>query len=336
MSIIRSTDAPRAYSTANLAEQFIIACFIAIAWYNAIELIVLCFTTFKKYGGFYFWALLVSSISILPFGFGYLLIIFNIYPGYFAVAVEEVGWCAMVTGQSLVLWSRLHLVVYSRKVLRGTLAMIIVDAVILHTTGWILEFGANSNQASRFTQPFEIFERVQLVGFSLQEIILSIVYTKAAIRLLKLRPRRQYRSTLVQLVVVNVLFILMDAAIVSFQYAGLFRIHVSFKAMVYSVKLKLEYAILGKLVHMSLMSHSNSAPTDPSDALEMSRRTNNRSHVEQTRAHRESQTSIIRDGDGFLDGEDLADCSRMGSSKGSFPSTTKEPEAACVEVGQRV
>jgi hypothetical protein len=94
MSTIQSTDVPRKYSIANLPEQFTIICFIAIAWYNAIELIVLCFATFKKYGGFYFWALFISSISILPFGLGYILIIFDIFPGYFAVAVEEVDGAA--------------------------------------------------------------------------------------------------------------------------------------------------------------------------------------------------------------------------------------------------
>ncbi|GIJ92760.1 hypothetical protein Asppvi_002038 [Aspergillus pseudoviridinutans] len=291
MSTIRSTDVSRGYSTPNLTEQFTIVCLVAISWYNAIELIVLCFATFKKYGGFYFWALVISSISIVPFGLGYILIIFDIFPGYFAVAVEEVGWCGMVTGQSFVLWSRLHLVVHSRNVLRGTLAMIIVNAVILHTIGWVLEFGTNSNQASRFTQPFDIFERVQLIGFSIQEIILSVIYTKAAARLLKLHPRQQFRSALIQLLIINIIFILMDAAIVSFQYAGLFRIHISLKAMVYSVKLKLEYAVLGKLVHMS---HSNSVATDPSEALKMSRRTNYRSHVEQIRQDRESQRSILR------------------------------------------
>ncbi|KAH1970248.1 hypothetical protein KXV92_007768 [Aspergillus fumigatus] len=290
MSTIRSIDVSREYSIPSLTEQFTIACLVAIAWYNAIELIVLCFATFKKYYGFYFWALVISSISILPFGLGYILIIFDICPGYYAVAVEEVGWCGMVTGQSFVLWSRLHLLVYSRKVLRGTLTMIIVNAVILHTVGWILEFGAHSNHASRFTQPFEIFERTQLIGFSIQEIILSAIYTTAAVRLLRSRPQQQFRSVLIQLVIVNIIFILMDAAVVSFQYEGLFRIHVSVKAMVYSVKLKLEYAVLGKLVHIS---HSNAVPTDPSHALKMSRRTNYRSDVEQIRQDRGSLTSIL-------------------------------------------
>jgi hypothetical protein len=290
MSTIRDSDVSGKCSIAYLAEQFTIVCFIAVAWYNAIELIILCFATFKKYGSFYFWALLISSISILPFGLGYILIIFDTSSGYFAVAIEEVGWCGMVTGQSFVLWSRLHLLVYSRKILRGMLTMIIINALILHTIGWILEFGTHSNHASRFTQPFEIFERIQLIGFSIQEIILSVFYTTGAVQHLKLRPQQQFRSALIQLVVV-IIFILMDAAIVGFQYAGLFRIHVSLKAMVYSVKLKLEYAVLGKLVHMS---HSNRAPTSPSEALKMSRRTNNRSHVEQTWQDRESQTSILQ------------------------------------------
>jgi hypothetical protein len=291
MFTIRDTDVSHKYSVAYLAEQFTIVCFIAVAWYNAIELVILCFATFKKYGSSYFWALLISSISILPFGLGYILIIFDISPGFFAVAIEEVGWCGMVTGQSFVLWSRLHLLVYSRKILRGMLTMIIINALILHTIGWILEFGTHSNHASRFTQPFEIFERIQLIGFSIQEIILSVFYTTGAVQHLKLRPQQQFRSALIQLVVVNIIFILMDAAIVGFQYAGLFRIHVSLKAMVYSVKLKLEYAVLGRLVHMS---YSNPAPTDPSEALKMSRRTNNRSDVEQRWQDRESQTSILR------------------------------------------
>lgn len=72
MAIIRSTK-----NDLSVAEDFSIACFIAVSWYNAIELIVLCFTTFKKRGGFYFWALLISSIGILPFGLGYILLIFD-------------------------------------------------------------------------------------------------------------------------------------------------------------------------------------------------------------------------------------------------------------------
>jgi hypothetical protein len=61
--------------------------------------------------------------------------------------------------------------------------------------------------------------------------------------------------------------------------------------MVYSVKLKLEYAVLGRLVHMSYL---NPVPTDPSEALKMLRWMNNRSDVEQRWQDRESQMSILQ------------------------------------------
>lgn len=258
-------------SVNSFAESTTLACLIAIAWYNALELIVLCFTTFKRYGGCYFWCLLISSFSIIPFGLGYLLIIFNVYTNEFPVAMELIAWVGMVTGQSLVLWSRLHLVVHSQRVLRGCLAMIIINAIIFHIPASILELGSHSNRSDLFTPAFNIFERIQLIAFSLQEAILSAIYSYEAVRLLNLRPRGQYRGTLVQLLIVNLAMILMDAAIIGVQYSGFFNIHVTLKALAYSIKLKLEYAILGKLVHFTEMSHStNSAPTDLSDFVDLS------------------------------------------------------------------
>lgn len=40
----------------------------------------------------------------------------------------------MVTGQSMVLWSRLHLVCHCRWKLRAALTMIITDAILCHGT----------------------------------------------------------------------------------------------------------------------------------------------------------------------------------------------------------
>jgi hypothetical protein len=154
--------------------------------------------------------------------------------------------------------------------------MIIIDAILFHIPASVLEFGSHSNKSELFTHAFNIFERIQLVAFSLQEAILSAIYSWEAVRLLNLRPRGHYRGTLVQLLIVNLAMILMDAAIIGVQYSGLFEIHVTLKALAYSIKLKLEYAILGKLVHFTEMSHStNSAPTDLSDFVDLSFHQNN-------------------------------------------------------------
>ncbi|KAJ5190546.1 uncharacterized protein N7498_009531 [Penicillium cinerascens] len=257
-------------SVNRFAERTAVACLIALAWYNALELVVLCFTTFKRYGGCYFWCLLISSMAIIPFGLGYLLIIFDIYNSLFSVAMELIAWVCMVTGQSLVLWSRLHLVVQNRSILRWTLAMIIVDAIVFQIPASVLELGSHSNKSYLFTRGFNVFERIQLIAFSLQEVVLSVIYSWEAVRLLNLRPRGHYRSTLVQLLIVNLAMILMDAAVIGVQYSGLFDIHVTLKAFVYSVKLKLEYAILGKLVVFTEMCGSASQPTDLSDFVDLS------------------------------------------------------------------
>lgn len=257
-------------SVNRFAERTAVACLIAVAWYNSLELVVLCFTTFKRYGGCYFWCLLISSMAIIPFGLGYLLIIFNIYNSLFSVAMELIAWVCMVTGQSLVLWSRLHLVVQNHTILRWTLAMIIVDAIVFHIPASVLELGSHSNKSYLFTPGFNIFERIQLIAFSLQEVVLSVIYSWEAVRLLNLRPRGHYRGTLVQLLIVNLAMILMDAAVIGVQYSGLFDIHVTLKAFVYSVKLKLEYAILGKLVVFTEMCGSSSQPTDLSDFVDLS------------------------------------------------------------------
>lgn len=51
----------------------------AIAWYNALILLGLIFCVFKRYSGLYFWSLLITTISVIPYATGentyYLVII---------------------------------------------------------------------------------------------------------------------------------------------------------------------------------------------------------------------------------------------------------------------
>ena len=44
--------------------------FTAIGWYNACELLILIFFAFKRYRGTYFWSLLITTLSLFPYGFG--------------------------------------------------------------------------------------------------------------------------------------------------------------------------------------------------------------------------------------------------------------------------
>ncbi|KAF9884243.1 hypothetical protein FE257_001975 [Aspergillus nanangensis] len=244
-------------------EQYLYTVFIALAWCNAIELVVLCFNTFKKYEGSYFWSLLIASLSIIPFGLGYILKMFDITftNSFLELAILDLGWVGMVTGQSLVLWSRLHLVLCNRKFLRGLLCLIIVDAVLLHTSSTALEFAQNARPNNEaISLGFSIIERIQLPWFCAQELLLSSVYIWQTTKLLRMDQGQISRTVLLQLIGVNIIISVLDVSVVVIQYLGFFTFQVTFKALAYSVKLKLEYVILGRLVDVAHIRTQGEAP----------------------------------------------------------------------------
>lgn len=235
------------YSAGGIVRAHILTVFAAIAWYNAIELIILCFVSFKRRRGCYFWSLLVSSVSLFPQVLGFVLLFFtNVNPSI-CVSLIIFSWYGMVTGQSMVLWSRLHLVLQNTKVLRGVLWMIVVDGILFHIPPTVLFYGRVS-APSVFDRPYNIMERVQLVGFCVQEMVISGIYVWETIKLLRLRPRGRPHGILRQLLAINIAILVLDVSVVVIEYVGFYAIQVMFKPVVYSVKLKLEYAILGKLV----------------------------------------------------------------------------------------
>ncbi|KAE8154647.1 hypothetical protein BDV25DRAFT_103362 [Aspergillus avenaceus] len=246
-----------------LVAQYVFCVFIALAWCNAIELVVLCLNTFKRYAGTYFWSLFIASISVIPFGLGYLLKMFHISftDSFFELAITDIGWAGMVTGQSLVLWSRLHLVLQNRKVLKALLYLIIFDGILLHASATTLEFLNNAYPADHNVgMAFGIMERIQVVWFCAQELLISFVYIAETSRLLHLDRGGNSRTILTQLIIVNALIMVLDVSVVAIQFAGYFTLQVTTKVLVYSIKLKLEYIILGRLVDVA---HIRSQPETP-------------------------------------------------------------------------
>ncbi|KAI2793405.1 hypothetical protein POX_b03460 [Penicillium oxalicum] len=227
----------------------IFVAFAAVAWYNALELVVLCFISFKRRHGCYFWSLLVASISIIPHCLGFVLLFFptGVSP-YICVTLIVVSWYGMVTGQSLVLWSRLHLVMQNAKVLWAVLWMIVIDAILFHLPTTVLLYGAVSTPAGPWSRGYSIMEHIQLVGFCIQELIISGIYIWETAKLLRLRPRGGSWGVLHALLTINIVILLLDLAVVAIEYTGYYAVQVLFKPVAYSIKLKLEYAILGKLV----------------------------------------------------------------------------------------
>jgi hypothetical protein len=120
--------------------------------------------------------------------------------------------------------------------------MIITNACILHIPMTVLFFGLN-NGDSRFTRPAVIFDRIQLTGFCIQDFIICGIYIYEAIRAFKkistVRGRNS-RSAIIHLLCINFVVVFLNILLLLAEYK-LHYIQVSFKTVVYSIKLKLEF-----------------------------------------------------------------------------------------------
>ncbi|CAG8052100.1 unnamed protein product, partial [Penicillium nalgiovense] len=267
------------YTGDSAGVRITIATFVGVAWYNVIELVVLIFLTFKRYEGPYFWSMLIASVGILPYSVGYLLKFFGVTSAtWVPVTLLTIGWWTMVTGQSFVLYSRLHLVIQNMRVLRMVKAMIIMNIFFLHVPTTVLTYAANFSNSAASVAGYDIMEKLQLTGFCVQEVIISGLYMWETNRMLRLNQDHVSRKTILQLLAVNVSCILMDIALMIIEFRDFYIYQTTLKATLYSIKLKLEIAVLGKLVniahqHMWRSSSFNTAGgqypsfVDPSHAL---------------------------------------------------------------------
>lgn len=249
--------------TSNLA----VVAFISVALYNVIELTLIIFYTFKKRRGLYFWSFCVATWGIPPYSIAFLLLGLNINRSAVMVYVTMIviGWSCTVTGQSVVLYSRLHLIDRDRRHLRFVLGMIITNAIILHTVTGVMVYGANLNSpaADRFYRPYSIVEKVQVSIFFLQEIIISGLYIKATVKFFRdsaLHAKAARARILWHLIAVNVIVILLDITILGLEYAGLYQLQTAYKGMVYSIKLKIEFNILNELVNITRSAGASGSP----------------------------------------------------------------------------
>ena len=230
-----------------------------LAMYNAVELIAMISLTFTRYRGLYYWSLLISSIGIIPYSLGFFLKFDNLAPGdlrWIAVVLLTIGWYPMITGQSLVLWSRLHLIVSGERgdrILRWTKWMIICNAIALHIPTTVLTFGSNGDtNTDVFVRGYNVMEKIQMVGFFVQEIILSSIYIYETVKILRTSLQPNTKRTMYQLIIINVVIIVMDLGLLGIECASLYILETLVKGVIYSIKLKLEFAILGKLVHFAV------------------------------------------------------------------------------------
>lgn len=257
--------------------------FISLAFNNVVELNILTFYAFKHRKSLYFWSFVVATWGIALHQIGFLIKDLGSPHGYLYTTLICIGWYGMVTGQSCVLYSRLHIVMQSRKILRAVLAMIIVDAIICHVPITVMVYGANTADPEPFVVPYSIYEKFQVTIFFIQEFVISGLYIWETLKIMRLEGSLQVsqrtRRVMSHLLYVNVLIIILDTTVLGLEYAGLYTIQTAYKGFAYSVKLKLEFSILNRLVETMKSSRnpssfSSSAPDTriaPSNTMELDR-----------------------------------------------------------------
>ena len=92
-------------------------------------------------------------------------------------------------------------------------------------------------------------EKFQSTIFCVQEYIISGVYIWAALRFFQ--PFSQLRFMMTQLIWISIAIFVMDAATVTVEYMGCHLLQVALKGAIYSVKLKMEFAVLNQLISIT-------------------------------------------------------------------------------------
>ncbi|RMY81891.1 hypothetical protein D0862_12198 [Hortaea werneckii] len=232
----------------------VVCCTLALN--SAVMLMLLIFTTFRKFHGLYFWALVTASSAIIPYQIGFMIEYFQLTSQLAGLIITTWGWPAMVTGQSLVLYSRLGIVLGKGQahVLKAVKWMVIVDGVVFHVNTTVVVFGAYYvPPGHHWMDAYRYIEKIQMTGFTLQEFIISGLYVWRTLEILKTTnySRRRTRRTMWQLCMINSMIIVADIGLLVVEYQDRHVVEQALKGAVYGMKLKLEFAILSKLVGMT-------------------------------------------------------------------------------------
>ncbi|KAJ5151594.1 hypothetical protein N7492_009889 [Penicillium capsulatum] len=225
-----------------------VVCMFAIGAYNALETGIATLDCFKHYRGFYFWSMQIASWGTLLHTISASLSYVRSVPAFPISVPFLLGWVCMVTGQAIVLYSRLHLLVTDTRLLRWVLGMIFTDSFLLHAPMIVLFYCSKFGLPASI-QPAQVFGHVQVTGFCLQDLIISGIYIyespRALTPLLKFGGR-DGRRVICHLILANVLVVCLDIAVLVIEFQAEY-LEISFNALVYSIKLKVEFMVLTRL-----------------------------------------------------------------------------------------
>jgi hypothetical protein len=184
--------------------------------------------------------LYVTGIILLDFR--------NNTPSVLESFILNIAWIFSVTGFSVVLWSRLHLVLNDPRIRKRLMVMIVVDGIIFHGVTWGLTLSAI------FTPPIEMVSRattymyhIEQLGFTLQETILASLYIYYTLQFLRNGHSMHTTRATRLLLSVHALVIALDVITTTLQFKNQVKLASILHGLFYGIKLRFELIVLNQL-----------------------------------------------------------------------------------------
>ncbi|KAG6357065.1 hypothetical protein INS49_014942 [Diaporthe citri] len=218
----------------NKGLWFALACLAGVGLWNASEIVLVVWWTFKRRRTLYFWSLMLAAFGVIICSVAQ-VIDFSLgrHNSMLVVVLGSAGWIPMVTGQSLVLYSRLHLLWVDNRIMNFLLTMIIFNGLTMHGGAFTINILARALQTQSLTKAYDIMERTEVTVFFVQEITLSMLYLWRCRHFLRQYGRRMESEE--------------TAAMKILEYMGYNYVQIKVKDFIYSFKLKVEIGALNSL-----------------------------------------------------------------------------------------
>lgn len=226
--------------------------FFAAACYSSLETLIQIFQTFKDFRGLYFWSMQVATWGIVAYVIFNMTSIFDLIPIITSSIFTLIAYFCMNTAPLFVLYSRLHFVIEEPRRIRWILFVIFAMAIPLFTASIVLSIGSYRHKPG-YLHSLSICLRVQVTCFCVIEIFISGLYVWAAFSSLKpivAMKDKPGKKLLIHLVVVYVVLLVLLAILLMLNYAHFYYVALGFTPFVYSVKLRIEFAIITRLVDL--------------------------------------------------------------------------------------
>lgn len=148
----------------------------------------------------------------------------------------------------------------NRHISRIALAMIVTDAVLFHIPTFVVFMLGISSPASfmKYVSTMNILERVQIVMFSVQELILSGLYIYGTFKMAQDSFNSRIRRTIMLLITIQIAAICCSALLIVLDFTGYYILKSFIHSFVYAFKLRLEFVILNEF--RRLVTQAKSGP----------------------------------------------------------------------------